>query len=870
MKRFGLNPTSYRLLSLLVLLAFCIWFSSDLIFLKQGFYHTDFATYYFPYRHWFTQQLALGRFPIWNPFFGVGTTAHIWSTFPMDIYSLIELLIGPKYHILLGIQSIFLVMSGYLAFRWCGFSAAVATFGILVAFVSPWVTHYFFYFINTNTFISYLSIFALMNQWFERRRTSSLFGIFFVTVFSFFGTKPEYWFAQNSTLAFLALVGGLNQVRLERTRQCGFSSIGLPLLFLGLGVVANAWQWNLILRIVRLSERGIPSSLSHLFSWPLYENLALSICESTFWALFGSGAFIYLGTILLRKWNAKFATRLIYLLCSALLFRLVFKKQPDLLGLESWALSGSIIGLAIVVLKSFLEARGRGAREELVADLTRLLFLLAPFLYYLGRAGGTYLGEVEMILASPHVFKGLLGVLLPLGLTQIRASRPVLLAFAAVCFVLIMREQGQIILSHVAGILWYPVRDNFIIDFSIAVIAAAGLQSLYQLGSGFFRDHVVNGLAFLCSLVIVTSPFYSLPAEYTHPFTTKHNRLYYSNYLVMEAVGDYPFFEGIKVIREMARAFPGNSPTRVMNLPNDFTYTFGNESFLLEGVGQVVAWESLVPKNYVEWSKYKNFGIRPGTRWWGYPGAYTDKVTKRLPPPNMLNFDANTTYLATLMAKPPLGRDTLRLLGVEYIANLVPDPQFHSKQKSFMEEVAPLKPEWTKTLENMLYPLDAYGILNHTFHLAKISSPFPRSFLISNTSAPDLAAELDPVGSDRNDEITIKDQRHPVTPASIANYDSEKVEIVYDSKEAAHLVLTDLYHPFWTAQMDGVDTKIVPAFHIFRAVEAPAGAHKVLFTCRVPLMKACVLLSVALVLLLTALYFSSIRRRLDKWLATLP
>ena len=57
------------------------------IYLKKGFMHSDIASHYYPYRYWFSQQLLDGKFPIWNPFWGIGQTTDWFLTFPIDIYT---------------------------------------------------------------------------------------------------------------------------------------------------------------------------------------------------------------------------------------------------------------------------------------------------------------------------------------------------------------------------------------------------------------------------------------------------------------------------------------------------------------------------------------------------------------------------------------------------------------------------------------------------------------------------------------------------------------------------------------------------------------------------------------------------------------
>jgi hypothetical protein len=57
-------------------------------------------------------------------------------------------------------------------------------------------------------------------------------------------------------------------------------------------------------------------------------------------------------------------------------------------------------------------------------------------------------------------------------------------------------------------------------------------------------------------------------------------------------------------------------------------------------------------------------------------------------------------------------------------------------------------------------------------------------------------------------------------------------EVVVDALAPAHgfLVLTDIWHPWWRAQVDGVNAPMLKADVLFRAVELTPGRHQVRFT----------------------------------------
>jgi uncharacterized membrane protein YfhO len=70
----------------------------------------------------------------------------------------------------------------------------------------------------------------------------------------------------------------------------------------------------------------------------------------------------------------------------------------------------------------------------------------------------------------------------------------------------------------------------------------------------------------------------------------------------------------------------------------------------------------------------------------------------------------------------------------------------------------------------------------------------------------------------------------PVGTARIIFYGNTEVAVETNSPSAALLVLTDVWHPWWRAEVDGKPTEILKADVLFRAVAMPAGRHVVRFT----------------------------------------
>lgn len=66
----------------------------------------------------------------------------------------------------------------------------------------------------------------------------------------------------------------------------------------------------------------------------------------------------------------------------------------------------------------------------------------------------------------------------------------------------------------------------------------------------------------------------------------------------------------------------------------------------------------------------------------------------------------------------------------------------------------------------------------------------------------------------------------------IVSYANTRVEIEVESDRPGLVLLNDVWHPWWTARLNGAPAPVLRANAIFRAVEAPAGHNRVVFEFR--------------------------------------
>jgi hypothetical protein len=81
------------------------------------------------------------------------------------------------------------------------------------------------------------------------------------------------------------------------------------------------------------------------------------------------------------------------------------------------------------------------------------------------------------------------------------------------------------------------------------------------------------------------------------------------------------------------------------------------------------------------------------------------------------------------------------------------------------------------------------------------------------------------------DEAIAKLAKAPTatTAVRIRHYENTEVVIEVDAARPGFVVLNDVWHPWWAADIDGVEAQILRANVLFRAVQVPAGQHVLKF-----------------------------------------
>lgn len=76
------------------------------------------------------------------------------------------------------------------------------------------------------------------------------------------------------------------------------------------------------------------------------------------------------------------------------------------------------------------------------------------------------------------------------------------------------------------------------------------------------------------------------------------------------------------------------------------------------------------------------------------------------------------------------------------------------------------------------------------------------------------------------------DQPHAQASAVIRDYGTTEIVVQTQSDHQGYLLLNDVWHPWWFAEIDGVATPVLRANGLFRAVALPQGEHEIRFRFR--------------------------------------
>ena len=783
MKRFNIP--------FVLLILFPFYFTYDLYTNNIFYCHDAYPGMYFPFRQWFIDRLMNFEFPLWNPFWGIGHEAVIWATVPIDFYSIIEIFIKPHYEYFVLIHCMLIVIAGYYLFRKWNFDPWAAVTGSLFFFLSPLTTYWAVQFVNTTTFVAHMFIFFFMVKWFKTGKFRYVFLIGWSFFLGMFGTKLEFWFFET---VFFVLLSGIAYFIMKPKK---LSMIILPCVSILIAISAQVWQINLLVNALNNSKRlAIPHGLHNFFSSEMYRNLYLSLGDSYLLPLSLICILLFAGL-----YSKSYYRWFFFALCVIMSLLFGFRKFPFLASfLHSPLFYGALIATILTI-------RIHSKKHLLSAWI---LFMLPA--YYWCNPMANFDENYILRHDVPFLFEAIWGFLVWLGCLQLRRYKTTQLAYLSILVVMLMEAHGQIVLSYLFGYVWVTGRDSYLIDFSFTILAIFGTLTYFR-----FRP-----ILLLAPFIMVFSAYPNL--LYTLPRKPVPN---YANILISPKLPYNPFTT-VPEIKKIIDKWDYLPYRRVLDPDIDVKHPVNHGSFLLEQTGNVAFHGSMVPSRFDELIDFHGYGITPHDRVAGYPSVFSAKTISRLPKANTKGFTNNFIYYLVQWKIPPMKLDILRILGVEFIITRNDALTSLLVQKLKLRNVMKL----------------------NEFNVVKLSGTLPRAFLVTNVTKESLKDFTENMKLDIQmdaDEVMQAQGVYSARPVEIVEYKPEYVSIRTESPAGGYLVLSDVFHPYWSAAVDSAPAEIIPAFYAFRAVKVPAGLHKVEFFCKVPYFKTSFLISFFLI-----------------------
>jgi len=202
----------------------------------------------------------------------------------------------------------------------------------------------------------------------------------------------------------------------------------------------------------------------------------------------------------------------------------------------------------------------------------------------------------------------------------------------------------------------------------------------------------------------------------------------------------------------------------------------------------------------------------------------------------MQRADYAAFYDLIRLQKHPDDTSLISLLNVKYVVSI---PEIKSKKYRLVKVVGEglAKPDkLIKIYENLsytprFYTVDRYRVIKdrQAYLDALLDKHFipAKEALLEDEPWPDKAGA--PVAAASRASVSASNRNNKV---EVVEYLSNSATLLVRRSTPGILVASESWYPGWQAYVDGVETKIMRADYILRAVAVPAGTHKVRFVYR--------------------------------------
>jgi hypothetical protein len=425
-----------------------------------SFRHPDVLWTYFPLRYWFIDQLRHGRFPLWNPYWGLGRPIEVWTTVPLDVLAPIQLFLNFRPIDLFITQLMLVTYASFLSAKFVLGCARAATAGVCLFLLAPWTHYFLYYYIHAWWYAFFALGLAGIVQCNQGRIKLGVPLIAASVALGILSAKAEL------SVYAVAMLGGFSLVAPWFSDLPGRKQFRVAVwcfAAIATGVSMDAWQINLIYQSAREAARTPPDwNLGHFVT---------AVANSFDGQPMGVVVLLTAASFVLGRFLWRTASRLTL----GLLIMLAMLWTP--FGPTLWTFLshpvgwGSAAAVALCLISQV--KRVSPIRWDAV------LLGLSPFIVYWGRKGRGDLGELELLQQTPATFQVVLGFLIVLGIAI--SGRKIVYALAMTAGIgLLLRTHLQPVIGFWLGVIWAPTRDNFLFDFLFAIQAAFGMEPVLR------------------------------------------------------------------------------------------------------------------------------------------------------------------------------------------------------------------------------------------------------------------------------------------------------------------------------------------------------------------------------------------------------
>jgi hypothetical protein len=860
-----------------------------LVFIEQhsGFYYYngDVREVYLPFRWLMVDRLRHGEVALWNPYVGTGAPNVVWGHVPIDLFTLVDLIVWPqpiRYEAYLVVTLVLLVGAMFLMFRQMGLGWLEALVPAVSYPSMPFVAHYFLQIFTFHSLLTLpLFMFATLRYLLQPRRRLMICLILIVAL-SFFGTKAEFWLFQ--VIAFLYIYVGCG-VLVDRTARADGMFLGLiakrvshAALIIGGGLLLNSWHLALTVSAVLHSARTTGfNSLGNLLHWPLYRESMLSFVESEYWQSVGLLALFWLqmraaSAIFGRsRWSSsRWAGLLVGAGAAATTVMAALVTGARFEYLEafwrsrgSWSLVAACLGYMLLAA-TVRESSGRRQETWRIGDLCLALGMALLPVFHLFKSSNP--SEALEIRRFGVVASTILLFFSTVGAFHFRRVRIIVLGWGGVLLVLLMREHVQGVLIQGLGMVWHPKRDAYVLFFFLLIPVAHGVR--------FFWTTMVLAVRTIAETAGARRDSLSMASvrwgyvTFLAVLGTAGVALLYEELLNCRcqfAYGPHYAERASAFVREIARSLPPQigedaaHPYRVAALPTVADYRRDlwtgefplNPHILLQGrIADARLYNSTPDRTYSELSNYVRYGAQfdpnypiinhtfPREILRFYPSRFRGApapVARDLKPGESIPLGGYALLRNGLMTLHP---NVLGILNVRFLLTLEPltPAAFGYMQHTIPQDYAAMR----LVKSSRIY--SPHTKRTETIYVYENTRALPRAFVVHEyVCGQDFRQAIDWIlmrqfSARTTAVIDCSGSEEPVRPRTardgetvVRSYAASRVVVETRLAHPGLLVLSDSMFPGWRALVDGNVEEVRRVDHAFRGVNVPAGSHRVEF-----------------------------------------